>query len=118
MSFSSILFAPDDHLADDARQPPHFFNDLNCEQIVAAITAGRDEYDLKPFFYAGLPRIDAIEYRHEVMQDLERPGLQDRVSTFADGMRAVRQHLAKINKCIARNKRKRGFWIASRFTAS
>jgi DNA mismatch repair protein MutS len=109
-AFSSILFThPDDHRADDARQPPPFFDDLNCDQIVEAITAGRDEYDLKPFFYAGLPRIDAIEYRHEVMLDLERPGLQDRVSVFADGMRAMRQHLAKIEKMYCKQQKEGWF---------
>ncbi len=108
--FSSILFArPDDRLADDAKQPPHFFNDLNCDQIVTAITAQRDEYNLKPFFYAGLPRIDAIEYRHEVMQDLERPGLPERVGAFADGMRAVRQHLAKIDKMYCKEQKEAWF---------
>ena len=79
-------------------RPPEFFADLNCDQIVDAITAGKDEYNLKPFFYACLQRIDAIRYRHEIMQDLEQPSLYDRVTFFASKMREVREHLFRARK--------------------
>ena len=53
--FYSILFArPEDRIGVDALQAPEFFADLNCDQIVDAITAGKDDYNLKPFFYACL----------------------------------------------------------------
>lgn len=95
----SVLFArPEDRADNETQLPPEFFSDLNCDQIVEAITAKRDEYNLKPFFYACLSRIDAIEYRHEVMQDLERPGLCERVCAFAEQMRAVRSHLVQTEK--------------------
>ena len=55
--FHSILFRrPADHIGDDALGAPEFFADLNCDQIVDAMTAGKDEYNLKPFFHACLPR--------------------------------------------------------------
>jgi DNA mismatch repair protein MutS len=99
-TFCSILFArPEDRIGNDAAPPPPaFFADLNCDQIVEAITLGRDEYNLKPFFYALLPRLGTIEYRHAVMQDLERPGLCERVSSFAEQMRSVRSHLVQTEK--------------------
>ena len=97
--FHSILFAsPEDRTGDDTLRPPEFFADLNCDQIVDAITAGRDEYNLKPFFYACLQRVDAIQYRHEVMQDLENPSLYQRVNFFAAKMREVRDHLVRVQK--------------------
>ena len=97
--FHSILFAsPEDRTGDDTLGPPEFFADLNCDQIVDAITAGRDEYNLKPFFYACLQRVDAIQYRHEVMQDLENPSLYQRVNFFAARMREVRDHLVRVQK--------------------
>lgn len=97
--FHSILFAdPEDRTGNDALQPPEFFADLNCDQIVDAITAGRDEYNLKPFFYACLQRVDAIQYRHEVMQDLERPSLYQRVNFFAAKMREARDRLVRFQK--------------------
>jgi DNA mismatch repair protein MutS len=97
--FHSILFRrPADRIGDDALSAPEFFADLNCDQIVDAITAGKDEYNLKPFFHARLPRVEAIRYRHEVMQDLERPPLYERVTSFAGKMRHVREHLVQTHK--------------------
>jgi DNA mismatch repair protein MutS len=97
--FYSILFArPEDRIGVDALQAPEFFADLNCDQIVDAITAGKDDYNLKPFFYACLKRIDAIRYRHEIMQDLEQPTLYDRVAVFASRMREAREHLLRAGK--------------------
>lgn len=97
--FYSILFAsPEDRAGNDTLQPPEFFADLNCDQIVDSITAGRDEYNLKPFFYACLQRVDAIQYRHEVMQDLERPSVYRRVTLFTAKMREVRDYLVRVQK--------------------
>ena len=77
---------------------PEFFADLNCDQIVDSITAGKDEYNLKPFFHACLSRLEAIQYRHEVMQDLERPQLYQCVTSFASKMQKVREHLLQSKK--------------------
>ena len=97
--FCSILFAsPADRIGDDSLQAPEFFADLNCDQIVDAVTAGRDEYNLKPFFHACLPRVEAIEYRHEVMQDLESASLYERIASFAGKMRELREHLVQSQK--------------------
>jgi DNA mismatch repair protein MutS len=95
----SILFAsPADRTGDDGIEAPKYFPDLNCDQIVDAITAGRDEYNLKPIFYARLPRVEAIKYRHEVMQDLQSAPLYECVSSFASKMREVREHLVRTQK--------------------
>ena len=97
--FYSILFASrEDRIEDDAAQAPEFFRDLNCDQIVDAITAGRDEYRLKPLFYACLRRVEAIEYRHEVMRDLESASLYGSLNSFANKMREVREHLGHAEK--------------------
>ncbi|HEY7317409.1 MAG TPA: DNA mismatch repair protein MutS [Candidatus Binatia bacterium] len=77
---------------------PDFFIDLNCDQIVDGITAGRQEYNLKPFFYASLRRIDAITYRHEIMRDLENAFLFERVKSFTRRMREMRQLLVEVQK--------------------
>jgi len=108
--FHSILFErPADRTGGDALHEPAFFRDLNCDQIVDAVTAGRDEYRLKPFFYALLPRLDAITYRHEVMRDLERGPLDERVNSFAKKMREVREHLAQTQKMFYREQKEAWF---------
>jgi hypothetical protein len=112
--FHSILFAsPEDRTGDDTLQPPDFFPDLNCDQIVDAITAGRDEYNLKPFFYACLQRIDAIQYRHEVMQDLEAASLYERVNFFAGKTSEVRDHLARVQKLYYKEQKQAWFLDAA-----
>jgi DNA mismatch repair protein MutS len=77
---------------------PSCFADLNLDQIVDAITADFAEYDLKPFFYCRLNRVEAVCYRHQVMQDLQNADLLNCIKTFANAMRDVRAHLAQAGK--------------------
>jgi len=99
MTFHSVLFErPEDGITTETVEAPVFFVDLNLDQIVDAITAGRDEYNLKPFFYISLNGIDAIRYRHEVMRDLENNVLFEYIKSFAQRMRAMREHLTQADK--------------------
>ncbi|MGH3049744.1 MAG: MutS-related protein, partial [Gaiellaceae bacterium] len=96
MRFPSILY---DDLEDRTRlegpeQPP-FFTDLNLDQVLEAITTGREEYDLAPFFYAPLHDVSTVEYRQEVMRDLERPDVVEPVRGFARSLQEVRRRLAQ-----------------------
>ena len=97
--FRSILFLEPLTISGiDGQQAPDFFVDLNLDQIVDAITAGRDEYNLKPFFYAPLSRVGTVEYRYEILQDLESRGLLEDIRSFADEMRTMRSFLAQADK--------------------
>lgn len=99
MSFYSILFArAEDRIPEEAPAEPAFFPDLNLDQVVEAVTAGKQEYDLKPFFYATLHDADAIHYRQEVMQDLEEETLLGDITAFAEQMVVVRRYLALVDK--------------------
>jgi DNA mismatch repair protein MutS len=96
MTFRSILFqssTPD--VPEERRAAPDFFVDLNLDQVVAAITTGKEEYDLKPFFHTSLQDVDAIAYRHEVMEALENVPLADSIKAFGTKMHAMRRHLAQ-----------------------
>ncbi len=99
MTFQSILFKEkEDRLAEKSLQELDFFIDLNLDQIVAAITTGKEEYNLKPFFYNPLSRLSAIQYRQEIMQDLEKEDLFQNITTFAHKMRRMRQHFSLLEK--------------------
>jgi DNA mismatch repair protein MutS len=99
VEFHSILFRDTaDSGRVDRAVAPECFVDLNLDQIVAAITAGREEYNLKPFFYLPLQDLDAIAFRHEVMHDLADPELFDNIRAFTQAMRQVREHLALSDK--------------------
>jgi DNA mismatch repair protein MutS len=101
MTFNSILFErPEDGVRDSAPQVPDFFVDLNLNQIVDAITAGREEYGLQAYFLAPLKSVDAITYRHEIMQELENASLREAMQSFARRMRESRRYAGMADKIL------------------
>lgn len=99
MTFTSILYArPEERPKEETAVMPDFFADLNLDQIVTAVTASKEEYNLLPFFYAPLQSVEAIVYRQEVCQDLEDKALMDSIHAFAEKMAQVRRYLGLIEK--------------------
>jgi DNA mismatch repair protein MutS len=97
--FRSILFDDSEIGTDfDKQNVPEFFTDLNIDQVVASITAGRDEYNLKPFFYTHLSHVEAVNYRQDVLRDLDNKTLFGHIQSFAQDMRTMRSHLAQSEK--------------------
>jgi DNA mismatch repair protein MutS len=95
-TFRSILFGDDADAATVSRkEPPEYFRDLNLDQIVDSITAGRDAYDLKTLFYLPLTSIDSIQRRQAVFRDLETPALLEHIQTFAAAMCHMRSSIAQ-----------------------
>jgi DNA mismatch repair protein MutS len=94
MTIPSILFEDAERRPpSETSAPPAFFADLNFDQIVAAVIAGKDEYNLTPFFYAALHDVDAVLYRREVMGDLEDAGLLGHINAFAQTLHSMRDTL-------------------------
>lgn len=97
--FTSILWAA----AGTARgsglsgQEP-FLADLHLDQVIAAVTAGRDQFNLKPFFYAPLASVEEISYRHQVLQDLRDGSLLASLGSFAGRMQSMRNQRALSEK--------------------
>jgi len=61
----SILFDCPSDWGEGEPDDPSMFGDLNLDQVFAAVPAGRDEYELTPFFRAPLRYVRAVEYRSE-----------------------------------------------------
>ena len=97
--FHSVLFGetPNDTPATSG-EVPDYFSDLNLDQIVEALAAGRDEYDLKTFFYQPLVGIDQIRDRQKVFHDLECQPLFKSIQSFAVAMRQMRSRIAQAEK--------------------
>lgn len=99
MAFYSILFErPEDSIEGAAVDAPAFFSDLHLDKIIGAITTGKEQYGLTPFFSFPLHSLNAITYRQEIMRDLENPALLSSITAFANSMGAMREHLARAEK--------------------
>jgi len=97
----------------EVRDAPAFFRDLNLDQIVAAITSKWQEYDLGPLFQAPLHSLDAVAYRQEVMQDLERRAAMDAVRGFSEAMRTMRSYVKRSEKSYYKEEKERWFLNAA-----
>jgi DNA mismatch repair protein MutS len=99
MRFQSILSdQPGNGVVVDGLQQPDFFIDLNLGQVLESITAGREQYELKPFFYAPLHDVAGVRYRQEVLRDLERVDVLESMTRFAETMQQMRDHLVQVEK--------------------
>lgn len=90
---TSVLFQHVGHDGLNSLPQPDHFADLYLDQIVELITKGKEEYDLKPYFYQALSSRDSIAYRHDVFRDLDGTPLLDDVRSFAKRMSGMRAHV-------------------------
>jgi len=113
MTFQSILFVNCNNRVElDNVDAPAFFVDLNLDQVVDAITARKQEYNLKPFFYSPLHDTDTIHYRQEVARDLEIDTVAQSIKSFAEKMALVRRQMNMISKLYFENHRQ-GWYLES-----
>ena len=90
MSGPSVLHDRMRSSAVERVPPPDFFKDLQLDQVVASIVAGREEYALETYFHVPLLDVAEIEYRHEVFRDLHDARILDCLKAFAGEMRLMR----------------------------
>ncbi|HEY1729402.1 MAG TPA: hypothetical protein VGG22_13570 [Candidatus Baltobacteraceae bacterium] len=95
---TSILFPVSPSAEVLADRQPDCFSDLNLDQIVAAIIAGKEEYNLKPFFHLALIDHEGILYRQNVFADIENTQVLENVRRFATRMHDMRAHVAQSEK--------------------
>jgi DNA mismatch repair protein MutS len=110
MTFQSILF---EQAGEDgtrlAQVAPECLGDLNLDQVIDAITAGKEEYGLRQFFYSPLHARGEIEYRHAVMQELEDKALFAGIGRFAQVMHTRREYMELAERLGNRYQRERWF---------
>jgi DNA mismatch repair protein MutS len=110
MTFYSILFpGAEDPQSKEVTEVPSFFKDMNLNQVIDAITAGKEAYNLKPLFYTCLPDIEVIGYRHQVLRDLEDEVLFANMKSFAQEMDKMREHLTQASKATDDRQKQRWF---------
>jgi hypothetical protein len=97
-AFQSILFPAPAGSVPDGDWLSRTFVDLNLDKVIDAITKGRDEYNLKPFFNLPLHDVAAINYRQAILRDLESPILMNAIASFAETMRKMRTRSVTGNK--------------------
>ena len=107
----SVLFPNPTEGQGLSEEPEPCLKDLNLDQVIDAITAGKQAYHLKPFFYTPLHNIEAIRYRQEVMRDIdEDPALTAHLKSFAEQMVIVRRYLSLVEN-LEFHYHKRGWFL-------
>ena len=89
--FISILFPAGDATLDAVQaSQPDCFRDLHLDDIVSAVTAGKDEYDLKPFFNVTPTSEEEVKWRQEIVADVEQSEIAVLLNRFATLLRQMR----------------------------
>ncbi len=109
----SVLYPASVEPPAERVETPAYFRDLNLDQILDAVAAGREAYDLAPFLRSPLADLDAIAYRHEVLRDLESDDVLAHVESFAEAMRSMGARLARAEKAHYGRQRERWFLDAA-----
>lgn len=109
-TFASILFGARGTPTDlEQVEEPECLHDLNLDQVIDQVTGSRESYRLVPFFWAPLDDEETIDFRHEVLRDLEDPEVRRRIDGFAAGMGRVRANLRRAAE--ARYEKQRDTWF-------
>ncbi len=102
--FFSILFpAAEHHRAQRQIAPPECFKDLNLDQIFAPILKEKKEFELESFFYTPLQDPDIINYRQEVMRELEDDELRTLFTEFSKRVYDLGRYMDNI-RCLLNSK--------------
>ncbi|HVZ98072.1 MAG TPA: hypothetical protein VG847_14420 [Chitinophagaceae bacterium] len=106
MPFNSILFSTKE---ETSATMPECFGDLHLDQVISSACAGKDEYNLRTFFYTPLASAENINYRQQVFKDLEHPEARQPVETFAAYMKQMRQSWIVYEKSLYDHQKQRIF---------
>ncbi|MGH2873159.1 MAG: MutS-related protein [Solirubrobacteraceae bacterium] len=107
-AFESILSPPGAGL-EPAPEAPACFDDLHLDQVVAALSDGREEFDLTPFLHTPLHDVETVSWRHHVVRDLDDAHVLGAIRDCCEGLALMRRRLALADKLRHRIQRQRWF---------
>jgi DNA mismatch repair protein MutS len=90
MTFPSVLFAGPLPDGTEPDREPEYFADLNLDQFLDAVTESWEAYGLRPYFSRRLTDPRAVQFRQDVLKDLEDPELSTGVRSFSEQLGRVR----------------------------
>lgn len=92
MGVPSILF---NEFAEATKSNSQFaddtLSDIHLDTVIQQILKGREEYELEPLFTDKLADAEAIQYRLDIMQEVDELNLLPTLQTFSRNMRKIRQ---------------------------
>lgn len=99
--FYSILFPTEEqHEKPRRTDPPDCFRDLNLDQVFAPILKSKKEFDLEGFFYTSLSDREVVDYRQNVMKELEDDGLYGLFASFSQNVSALGRSMENVKKSL------------------
>ncbi|MDR3310910.1 MAG: hypothetical protein LBS90_06140 [Oscillospiraceae bacterium] len=92
--FYSILFPSPEHIAL-TESPPQYFADTNLDQLVFHIATVKKAHKLAPHFCTPLSDLRTIEYRQQVLRELEDGSLRELYGELSDAVCEIEAAMEK-----------------------
>ncbi len=92
MNSISVLYPSAQPSVAENDQPPACFHDLNLDQVVDWVTASKQEYRLKPYYFTAVQDEATIRFRQEIVSDLLGETTLKKLQAFAEQMALVRRY--------------------------
>jgi hypothetical protein len=105
----SLLFIEADLVVPAKLSEPAYFHDLNLDQIISHIIHGREEYKLDQYFYSLNKNLEQIQYRQEIMKDLEKEKHYKTILPFTKNLSDMRNTLDRIENLYCPLQQQRGY---------
>jgi hypothetical protein len=105
----SLLFIEADLVVPAKLSEPAYFHDLNLDQIISHIIHGREEYKLDQYFYGLNKNLEQIQYRQEIMKDMEKEKHYKTILPFTKNLSDMRNTLDRIENLYCPLQQQRGY---------
>lgn len=109
MSQFSVLYPPSVEPPAHLEQPPAYFGDLNLDQLVDWVTASKQEYHLKPFYYTAVQDEETVQFRQAIVRDLLEETTLQKLQKFAEQMVILRRYRKLVGELYHENHREGWF---------